>query len=71
MGYSWNLRFEFITGMSRDLYTVIKTEDEGNFVESYAKSFISSDSFDCIIPIKVYGVRKGLRKWKSQNYILT
>jgi hypothetical protein len=67
-GYSWHLRFEFITGVGGDLFTTFKAGDEGNFVESYANSFISSDSFDCIIPIKVYGVRKGLRKWISQTY---
>ena len=68
VGYSWHLRFEFITGTASNLYTASKTEEGGNFVESSANPLITSDSFDCIIPIKVYGVRKGLRKWKSQKY---
>ena len=68
VGYSWHLRFEFITGLADDLYLTLKSGDEGNFVETHAKQMINSSSFDCIIPIKVYGVRKGLRKWKSQKY---
>ena len=70
MGYQWHLRFEFVTGLSDKLYNLEQGSADGNFKQYTAKDSVSVDSFDCIIPIKVFGIRRGLRKWKSQKYEL-
>ena len=67
MGLQWHLRFEFVTGLAGQLYTN-ESNGDGNFVHYHGKSACTVDSFDCVIPIRIYGIRTAVRKGKTMQF---
>ncbi len=67
MSLQWHLRLEFVTGSQPELYD-LTTNSDGNFLHFHGLPSVPVDSFDCMIPLKVFGIRTGLRKGKSFQY---
>ena len=63
----WAIRFEFVTGNAMDLYKQ-SVNGDGNFIHYRGLSSIPVDSFNCIVPLKVYGIRTGVKSGKTCRY---
>jgi hypothetical protein len=66
----WHLRFEFVTGITENLYES-NVNGDGNFLQYQGLESVPVDTFDCLIPVRVFGIQTGVRKGKKLSIELS
>lgn len=64
---NWFLRFEFITSSNEKIMNVDSMNN--NFIHTTGISNSNVETFDCKIPIKVYGSKYGIQSSKTNDFV--
>jgi hypothetical protein len=64
---NWFLRFEFITSSNEKIMNI--DSKNSNFIHSTGITNSNVETFDCKIPIKVYGSKYGIQSSKASEFV--